>query len=561
MKKLSNSIPNNSLTKKATLNAFATALDYVARITVSFIINPLLLTGLGDFGYGAWQVLGRLIGYIGPAGGRPTQALKWTIANQQASTDYDEKRRQVGSAITVWFMFLPLLALLGSVLTWYAPNLLHAPLEAYPNVRWAAALLVANLIFTDLALIPQSVLRGENLGYKRMGLSTVVVFVGGMLTASALYLKTGLIGVAAADLVATAINGLLFLKVVRSHVAWFGVAKPLFGAVREYLGLSGWFLLWTLVMQLLKAGDVVVLGLFDSAELVTRYSLTKYIPETIIGFVAIVVFSVTPGLGGIIGSGDLKKATRVRNEMMIFTWFIVTVCGSTMLLWNQSFVQLWIGEEYYAGKISNLLIVLMVTQFVFIRNDANIIDLTLNLRQKVLIGILSAGLSVGISALLVGEFKINIPAFLVGEFKMNIPAFLAGEFKMIIPGIPAEGFKIDIPEVLAGGFKMGIVGVTLGYIAGQSVLSFSYPVLVGRFLGLSMYSQFKGLLRPVFITLLFLGAVLARGDIMVVQTWFGLVLSAGATVGLLALLAFYGGLNCEQRQSVIGRLRKVVKLK
>jgi len=510
-KTFSSLLSDKTRTKKAALNSLATALDYVARIAVSFVINPLLLTGLGNFGYGTWQVLERMTSTISSAGGRPNQALKWTIANQQTSTDYEEKRRQVGSAVTVWFMFLPLLSLVGAVLTWYVPKWLNAPLEAYPSIRWAAALLVANLIFKDLALIPQSVLRGENLGYKRMGVSTLFVLVGGGLVALALFLKTGMIGVAAANVVTTALTGLLFLRIVHSHVIWFGIAKPIFSGVRRYFKLSWWFLSWTLVMQLLRAGDVVVLGILDSAELVTRYTLTKYIPETIIGFVAIIVFGITPGLGGVIGSRDLEKAVRVRSEIMIFTWFIVTVVGSTMLLWNHSFVRLWVGEEYYAGIIPNLLIVMMVTQFVFIRNDSNIIDLTLDLRQKVLIGALAAALSAGISS------------------------------------------------VLVGGYKMGIIGLSLGFVAGQSVLSIGYPFLVGRFLEVSLYSQLKGVLRPAFVTFLFLGSATALADFVMVKTWLDLVLLAMVTVGLLSSLAFYAGLTGEQRQRLLSRVRHVLQ--
>src|SRR6185295_8384546 len=162
-----------------------------------------------------------------------------------------------------------------------------------------------------------------------------------------------------------------------------------------FLGLSWWYLAWNLVLQLLKAGDVIILGIFGSVELVTHYSLTRYIPETVIGLIAIVVFGITPGLGGVIGKRDFERANRVRNEIMTITWFIVTVFGSTMLLWNQSFVNLWVGKEYYVGKYANLLMTLMISQFVFIRNDANIIDLTLDLRQKVLNGLISAALSAG----------------------------------------------------------------------------------------------------------------------------------------------------------------------
>ena len=63
-------------------------------------------------------------------------------------------------------------------------------------------------------------------------------------------------------------------------------------------------------MRVMMASDVVLLGVLDSVELVTTYSLTKYAPETLIMFVGIMVFGITPGLGGIIGSGNLQKAVQ-----------------------------------------------------------------------------------------------------------------------------------------------------------------------------------------------------------------------------------------------------------
>ena len=99
LKTLSKWLSDESLIKKAYLNTLAAALDYGARLGVSFVITPLLVAGLGDYLYGAWRVLERLIGYISPASGRSTQALKWTLANQQASTDYEEKRRYVGLSL------------------------------------------------------------------------------------------------------------------------------------------------------------------------------------------------------------------------------------------------------------------------------------------------------------------------------------------------------------------------------------------------------------------------------------------------------------------------------
>jgi O-antigen/teichoic acid export membrane protein len=375
----------------------------------------------------------------------------------------------------------------------------------------AAALLAANLIMISLVAVPRSVLRGENLGYKRMGLSSILVFVGGGFTALALYFNTGLVGVAAATLATSLLTGAIFLQVVRAYVPWFGVAKPSFETVRRFLGLSSWFLVWNLVMKLIMASDVVILGIFDSAEMVTTYTLTKYVPETIISFVAISVFGIIPGLGGIVGSRDFQRATRVRGEIMIFTWLLVTVLGTTILMWNNTFVHLWVGTGYYAGMLPTLLMILMIIQLVLIRNDAVIIDLTLDLRHKVLIGLLSATLSLGIAWALVSYLN------------------------------------------------MGIVGLCLGFILGRSILSLGYPRLIGLYLDISFSAQLKSIIRPAFVTLLLFGFAVALQRVLRVDTWLGLIFSVGLTLTVIAPIVFLAGLSGDQRNQILRRGRQVLR--
>jgi hypothetical protein len=154
----------------------------------------------------------------------------------------------------------------------------------------------------------------------------------------------------------------------------------------------------------------------------------------------------------------------------------------------------------------------MVSQFVFIRNDANIIDLTLDLKTKVLFGFLSAGLSAGISAILVGVYDL------------------------------------------------GVVGLTLGFIIGQLILSIGYPLIVGRFFRVSLYAQLRGLLRPALVTILLFGSLTLFGDGIVVSSWFSLLLAAGITVGSLSVLAFYLGVTSEQRKGLLARVRKLLPI-
>ena len=500
---------DDSLSRKASLNALAAILDYGARIIVGLVVQPILVSRLGSLMFGVYQTLGRLVGFATPAGGRPSQALKWTIARHQTSEEYEEKRLQVGSALAVWVLFLPPLALVGGILAWLSPLLLGLPDDLHTEVRVAAGLLVADLILVNLLTIPQSVVQGENLGYKRMGVSTLVVLVGGGLMILAAEAGWGLVGVSAAVVATTVLTGLVFLRVARKQIPWFGASRPPRAEVRTFLKLSGWFLLWNLVMQLLRASDVVVLGIAGSPEDVTVYSLTRYVPEAIFNVVAIAISAVMPGLGGLMGAGDTSRAAAVRSQSMAGTWLIATAAGAAFLLVHEWFIDLWVGARYLPGALPALLIVVMTFQFAFIRNDSAIIDLTLELRGKVLLGLLSAGVSIVAAVVLI--------------------------------------HTLDNP----------LTALTLGFIAGRLIIGIAYPWAVCRTLGLSPAGQLVGTIRPGLVTAALFAGALAVGTTTDVDSWLGLIVVGSAALAALAGVAFVLGLDGTQRGAIIARIRQV----
>jgi O-antigen/teichoic acid export membrane protein len=508
-------LSDKTLTKKAYLNALASMLEYGTYLLVGFFVTPFMVAGLGDYSYGLWQVLNRLMGYLTPASGRPAYALKWTLVSQQTSQDYEQKRRYVGSTLVVWVIFLPLLLGLGGFMAWKVPGWVHAPAEYVWTIRLVCIVLVANMIAETLTSIPRTVMESQNLGYKRMGLSAGLILLGGGLTWLAVYLKGGIVGVSLAILGGTIFTGLFFLPVVRHFAPWFGFAKPLAEDLRQIFGRSWWFLAWNLVTSLLLASDVVVLGLFGSVIAVTNYSLTKYVPEMMITIIANVVFAIMPGLGRIVGSGDMRKAARLRSEIMSLIWLVVTVMGTAVLLWNRTFLGLWVNAERYSGSLPNLLIVVGVMQLVFIRSDANIIDLTLRLSHKVLLGLLSVTISV-VSA-----------------------------------------------SVLVGYFNMGIVGLCLGIMLGRLILTIGYPLLISRYMETSSWQQLQSMVRPMLVTLLLFVSAISVDRVFPTaawpgaQSWLGLFFFAGFSAVVILALAFFAGLTAQQRSSILLRVRMV----
>ena len=502
--------PQAVLSRRASLNALAAAVDYGARIAIQLALAPLMLRFLGAGGFGAWQVLQRLVGQATPAGGRPGEALKWVVAQRQGSDDVERKRQQVGTAVAVWALFLPLVLGLGSVLAWISPALVHASRGDAWVVRGAAGLLVLNLALLGLAGLPQSVLQGENLGYRRLGLSTAILFVGAVVMALTLWAGWGLVGLAAATIVGTVLSGLTYVQIVRRQIPWWGVMRPARGAIRGFVGLSWWFLLWNLVMQAMKGSDLIVLGAVTGTTLVATYSLTSLVPQAVSDVVFMVISATMPGLGGIVGAGELERAGRVRAETHVLCWLLAVASGATVIIWLPGFLRLWVGSRYDAGTTATVLICVMVMQFALIRVDSNVIDVTLHVRAKVVLGLLSAGLTVLLSVLLVG---------------------------------PAD---------------QGIAGLVAALILGRAPLTVAYPVLLGRLLRMPSGFRPRAIWRPALVSLcLFAGAVELRGHTGA-PGWIQLVTLGSLTAVSALAVAYAAGLTARQRAQLRTRVLRVM---
>ena len=506
-----NVLSDGSLTKKASLNAAAAAAEHIARTVIGLMVTPFLVSRLGAGLYGIWQVLQRLIGHASPASGRPGEALKWTVAHDQASDDFERKRRAVGNALAVWALFLPLLLGIGGVLAWLAPSWLDSSAASDTTIRVAAMILVIDAALFSLFYLPQSILQGENLGYKRLGLSVLLVIAVKTTLVAVVYLGFGLVGMTIATVAGTLLWGVAYTWIARSQVPWLGIARPSRSEIRPFIGLSWWFLVWNLVMQLMQAADVVVLGVVASPVLVTTYTLARYLPQAITIAVATLIFAIMPGLGRLVGAGDIERASRIRTETLALVWTMTTIAGGTVLLWEETFLRAWVGARYYPGTAATLLIMVMVMQFAMIRTDANIIDLTLNLRRKVLLGLVSGVLSIALAWI-----------------------FL---------------------EV-----GWGIVGLATGFIVGRLIISAAYPLMIGRLLGIPTVMQLRGAVRPAIATaVIFVGAALLSREIDV-ASWGGLLVGGALSAVVIALAAFFTGLPRRMRATVWMRLRKAARL-
>ena len=498
-----------TLTQRASLNVIASLLDYGAKVAVGLVVVPILVGGLGRSLYGVWEMLGRLVGYMTAGDGRPTQALRLVISNLQASDDDGAKRRYVGGAIVVWLLFLPIVVAGGAGLVWFAPTITAVAPALVPMVRLTCALLTVSLLFGNLASLPESVLRGMNLGYKRMGLQAGLEVVGGALVAGGIYVGLGMAGAAGAQVAFALLMGLCFWWVVRKYVPWFGVARPTRADITGLLGLSAWYSAGEAVTKLLLASDVIILGIVLSPAAVTPYVLTGYAARMAVNVHGFAAGGAIPGIGGVIGLRQFEKASGLRNELLAVTWLFATTVGVSILLWNRSFLGLWVGSQNYAGPWVNLLIVFIMAQTAFVRSDAYIIDSALQLRQRVLVTVGAAVLTIGLGILLTLRF--------------------------------------------------GVLGLCVGILAGRLTQSIAYPHLVRRCLGVTSRPSLGTIARPLATMAVLFTAAAYLGNRILARHWITWVGGVAGTALVVLSLALVTGLSGDVRAAMLRRGRELAR--
>src|SRR5437868_6668417 len=242
-----------SLTGRASLNAVQSLLDYGAKLGVGLVVTPIVVAGLGRSLFGVWEMLNRLVTYMSAADGRPTEALRLVVSSRQAVEDDALQRRAVGAALLIWVLFLPLIAAVGAILIWIAPTITQVAPELRGGVRAVTALLLLSFFLILVAGVPESVLRGMNLGYRRMGLQASLNVLAGLLTVVAVRAGLGLVGLGGAQVGVAMVTGVLFWLLARRYVHWFGVARPARADVMPLLSMSAWLTVGEAVAKLLLA--------------------------------------------------------------------------------------------------------------------------------------------------------------------------------------------------------------------------------------------------------------------------------------------------------------------
>ena len=493
-----------TLTYRAIYNALAGFLDHMARVVVGFVITPVLVSSMGASVFGVWQVLFRLYNQLAPLDGRSAELLKWQLANLQEDDDVVRKKVLIGSAFLSFLSFLPFLIFAYFLCIYFFDSFVDLDGLSKTEVVWALVILALNSVLISISLHSEAVLRGANLFYKVMGLKPIILIIGGGgVTGFAVYSGYGVIGAAVGQLVIGILSVPLLYVAMKRLQPWFGVLKPDFSQYKLFMGRCKWFTLWEFLSVWMIAGEVVVLAWLASAKDVAVYTLTMYAMQMLAIVVLTAVSSAMPGMGGLIGKGEFTRVSNIRKESLLYSALLSIVLSGVLVVFNKSFVTLWVGAEYYSGYLENILIILCSFQMIFIKHDAFMLNMALDIKSKVLIGFVSL-----------------ITSFALMYF--------------LIP-------------------RYNILGLCVSLLLGRGILSIAYPMIIKKFMGVPREKSLPVRIIIVSVTVFIFLAFFSRE--YMVYTWVDLIWQSILLSFLLSITIFYLGFDARGRMQAISRIQ------
>ncbi|MBO9200515.1 MULTISPECIES: lipopolysaccharide biosynthesis protein [Niastella] len=489
-----------NLKQRAYLNTLSSLLDYIANRLTGLFVNPFIVGGLGPSLFGIWQMLGQLTGYINIADTRASQVLKWTVAQKKDVATTDELRSDTGAAFIVLLLLMPVILIGGAVISWYAPIITHAGPAHYTLIRTTCALLVFSLIIFKFFELFEAILRGMNLSFKRMGLRAGIVIIGGGLKVLVIKIGLGLAGLAAVQLFDTLLVGISFYIVVKKNIGWFGIKRPTRANILRFGKLSAWYLADAGANVVNNNSDKLLLGIITNPVTVTYYTLTKFIPMALQGIINRLILGIMPGVGKLLGLKEYDKINSVRKKIHSVTLLLTTAFGVTVIIFNHSFLKVWVGKEHFAGQLANVMIMITIMQDTYVKNDACIINATLDIKKKV--------------------------------------------FLTLISGVLFASFGILLAS------KWGITGLCLALIISRLFLFIGQRKILAGIMQLGARTMFNINFRPIITSFILLGTAVWLASLTGVVTFYQLVLLA-PTAFITSLSVFYFcGLSKTERQEL-----------
>ena len=333
-------------------------LAFLITAIVSFFMSPFVVGQLGTTAYGAWALLGALLGYLALLDFGVRGTVTRYVAHRHATGDH-KGSSEIASAGIVMFGLLGTIALLVSgVFAFLSPLLFNLPASLIADTQ---IILVVGGLTTAVTFVG-AVFGGVVAGLERFDISsgidifvTVVRTIAVVVVLSAGY---GLVSLALVHLGASIVSGVASWLAVRRLYPELRLSfrAPLMPHMRTILSFSVFLSALHFFTVLVYHSDALIIAVFLPVSSVTYFAIAGNLCDYARQVASAISMQMTPRVSAMTAIGSSDVGEEILRAARLATLLTAPI-AITFFIRGESFINLWMGVEYgpVSGEILQVL--------------------------------------------------------------------------------------------------------------------------------------------------------------------------------------------------------------
>ncbi len=382
----------------------------VVTVVAVYFLTPFTIHKLGDAGYGTWNLINSITGYLGLlVAGVPMASVRY-FAQHVANGDTRKLNQAIGSCTALYVLLGGIAFVVGGGMYFFFTHAYNIPTTLHADAKSAFAVTVVFVSLGFVGLLPNAVLAAHDDFVPRniVRLWGVLLRLG--LTFGLLALQASLTVLAIVQLACMVFDFVLCLLLVRRKypTTRMRLADFDWGMTRAIFAFSLYVLVLNAGARLSFETDSVVIGAYMDVGSIPYFTVANsfiiYLMEFLIAIAAVVMPTATR----LQTQGNSAALREIFFKWSKIALSLTMAAGLFLIVLGPRFIAWWVDPtfEQPAGQV---LQILMLSYLIFLPVRGVALPILMGLGKAGLptIGFLVAGvLNLGLSILLVRPFGL-----------------------------------------------------------------------------------------------------------------------------------------------------------
>jgi len=336
-------------------------------IVAAYLLTPFTLHKLGAAGYGTWNLINSITGYLGLLVlGVPMASVRY-FAQHVADGDVRKLNAAIGSCTALYLMLGGVALLVGVGLYGFFSVGYDIPATVRGDAHWAFALTVLYVAVGFVAMLPNGVLSAHDDFVPRnmVRLAGVVLRLG--LTLWLLTLRASLSVLALIQLACLAFDFSLctWLILRRYPGTRIRLADFDWGMARRIFSFSMYVLVLTAGVRLSFETDSLVIGKFQDVSAIPYFTVANSFVLYLMEFVLAIAAVVMPAATRLKTQGRTLELRETFLKWSKIALSLTMMAGLFLIVLGPRFIAWWIDPSFEAPA-GQVLQILMISYLVFL---------------------------------------------------------------------------------------------------------------------------------------------------------------------------------------------------